>query len=174
ILPATGRFIASMARMAAVSSMRLLVVSASPPHSSFSCGPRRRIAPLPPGPGLPRQAPSVNISTVSSAAMAFLLCNRAQCFGPCCLFFPFWGDQTHAVRALDGTQDINASREIPPALAGVLDKAPVLQPFQLIDGWDITSQAATVDFEAEQFHPVLQAIHRQVAAVPGEFAAAVQ
>ena len=47
----------------AVISMRLLVVLASPPESSFSytfCAVRnRRIAPQPPGPGLPLQAPSV-------------------------------------------------------------------------------------------------------------------
>ena len=47
-----------------VSSMRLLVVEASPPLISFSntlpAGVRnRRIAPQPPGPGLPLQAPSV-------------------------------------------------------------------------------------------------------------------
>ena len=44
-------------------AMRLLVVLASPPESSFSytfCAVRnRRIAPQPPGPGLPLQAPSV-------------------------------------------------------------------------------------------------------------------
>jgi len=38
--------------------MRLLVVAASPPDSSFSCAPERRIAAQPPGPGLPEQAPS--------------------------------------------------------------------------------------------------------------------
>src|SRR3954468_22478438 len=43
--------------------MRLLVVSGSPPDSSFSCAPERMIAPQPPGPGLPLQAPSVKIST---------------------------------------------------------------------------------------------------------------
>ena len=53
-----GRFSASSAWMAAISSMRLLVVSRSPPHSSFSCPPDMSTAPQPPGPGLPRQAPS--------------------------------------------------------------------------------------------------------------------
>src|SRR3954469_7646978 len=43
--------------------MRLLVVSASPPEISRSFSPMRRSAAQPPGPGLPRQAPSVNIST---------------------------------------------------------------------------------------------------------------
>ena len=42
--------------IAAISSMRLLVVSGSPPQSSFSRSPQARIAPQPPGPGLPEQA----------------------------------------------------------------------------------------------------------------------
>jgi hypothetical protein len=54
-----GRFSASSAVMAASSSMRLLVVTASPPESSLRCGPEIRIAPQPPGPGFPEQAPSV-------------------------------------------------------------------------------------------------------------------
>ena len=61
----TGFFSASKARMAAMSSMRLLVVSASPPHSSRSLPFHRRRAPQPPGPGLPEHAPSVKISTTS-------------------------------------------------------------------------------------------------------------
>jgi hypothetical protein len=50
---------ASRARMTAVSSIRLLVVRASAPFSSFSISPMIKSAPQPPGPGLPRQAPSV-------------------------------------------------------------------------------------------------------------------
>ena len=54
-----GSFRISSASMTAVSSMRLLVVSAAPPDSSFSVSLYRRMAPQPPGPGLPLQAPSV-------------------------------------------------------------------------------------------------------------------
>src|SRR5258708_26357492 len=43
--------------------MRLLVVAGSAPASSFSTPRDRRIAPHPPGPGLPLHAPSVKIST---------------------------------------------------------------------------------------------------------------
>ena len=50
---------ASRAVMTAVSSMRLLVVWASPPESSFLCSPYIKMAPQPPGPGFPEQAPSV-------------------------------------------------------------------------------------------------------------------
>ena len=54
-----GSFSACSARMTAVSSMRLLVVFCSPPESSFSCPIYSRMAPQPPGPGLPEHAPSV-------------------------------------------------------------------------------------------------------------------
>ena len=50
---------ASKAAMTPVSSIRLLVVWASPPESSFLNDPYIKIAPQPPGPGLPEQAPSV-------------------------------------------------------------------------------------------------------------------
>src|SRR5690348_10471330 len=58
-----GFLSASSPRIAATSSIRLLVVSGSPPESSRSLSPVRRSTPQPPGPGLPRHAPSVNIST---------------------------------------------------------------------------------------------------------------
>ena len=45
--------------LTAVSSMRLLVVSLSAPASSFSRPAKLSNAAQPPGPGLPRQAPSV-------------------------------------------------------------------------------------------------------------------
>src|SRR5216684_1746212 len=53
--------------MAAISSMRLLVVSVSPPAISFSTPRKRSTAPHPPGPGLPLHAPSVKISTPGRA-----------------------------------------------------------------------------------------------------------
>src|SRR5258708_16420892 len=45
--------------MAAMSSMRLLVVCGSEPYSSFACSPNRRRHAQPPRPGFPLQAPSV-------------------------------------------------------------------------------------------------------------------
>ena len=54
-----GSFKRRRASMTAVSSMRLLVVCASPPESSRSCAPYLSTAPQPPGPGLPLHAPSV-------------------------------------------------------------------------------------------------------------------
>jgi hypothetical protein len=60
---ALGPFSAESASIAAVSSMRLFVVAASPPFSSFSWPSHMRIAPQPPGPGLPEHAPSLQIAT---------------------------------------------------------------------------------------------------------------
>src|SRR6476620_12002083 len=62
-----GFFKASSPLIAAISSMRLLVVKASPPDSSRSLSPMRKSTPQPPGPGLPRHEPSVNISTLGSS-----------------------------------------------------------------------------------------------------------
>jgi hypothetical protein len=45
--------------IAAVSSIRLFVVTGSPPEISFSRPLKRRTAAQPPGPGFPEQAPSV-------------------------------------------------------------------------------------------------------------------
>ena len=56
--------------------MRLLVVAFSPPDNSFSWPPLRRIAPQPPGPGFPEQAPSVKMSTAVAASSSVL---RAAC-----------------------------------------------------------------------------------------------
>ena len=72
--------------IAAVSSIRLLVVFFSPPESSFSCAPKRRTTPQPPGPGLPEQAPSVKISTYLSIILilsvaAYYLAEHHRVFG---------------------------------------------------------------------------------------------
>src|SRR5215217_3192326 len=65
-----GRFSASSALIAAVSSIRLLVVAGSPPESSRSTSPYFRIAAQPPGPGFGLQPPSVQISTACRSSGA--------------------------------------------------------------------------------------------------------
>ena len=57
-----GRSSVFSASMAAVSSMRLFVVSGAPPCSVLRCLPEISRTPQPPGPGLPLHAPSVYIS----------------------------------------------------------------------------------------------------------------
>jgi hypothetical protein len=64
-----GRVMAARPMITDISSMRLLVVSASPPESSRSWPFQIRIAPQPPGPGLPEQAPSVHSSTTSATSL---------------------------------------------------------------------------------------------------------
>src|SRR3984957_20855991 len=66
-----GRFRAVSPMMAAISSMRLLVVAGSDPDSSLREPFQLSSTPQPPGPGLPRQAPSVWM--MSSAVMLRLL-----------------------------------------------------------------------------------------------------
>ena len=64
-LDRAGRFSASSAAIAAISSMRLLVVFGLAALDLLARGhPQTRIAPQPPGPGLPEQAPSVKITTL--------------------------------------------------------------------------------------------------------------
>src|SRR5258705_12285613 len=59
-----GSLSALSAAMAAVSSIRLLVVAGSPPDNSFTLASCCSTAAQPPGPGLPAQPPSVWIVTV--------------------------------------------------------------------------------------------------------------
>ena len=65
-----GRFSARSPSIAAWSSIRLFVVSCAPPDNSFSTSLNCRIAPQPPGPGLPLQAPSVKISTIAESGIS--------------------------------------------------------------------------------------------------------
>src|SRR5258708_30083639 len=74
-----GRLSASNAAIAAISYMRLLVVWGSPPLSSLTRSPNARIAPQPPGPGLPEQAPSVWMTTCGSLKIA---CRSGSCIDP--------------------------------------------------------------------------------------------
>src|SRR3954454_17155600 len=74
--------------------MRLFVVAGSPPDNSFSMPRDRRMAPQPPGPGLPLHAPSVKISTSSIEAVGVRIGDAAvkpqfaQIFGRV-----LWADQ---------------------------------------------------------------------------------
>src|SRR3954453_22839075 len=97
--------------------MRLLVVGVSAPDNSFSTPLKRRIAPQPPGPGLPRHAPSVKISTASSPMVVFVTTRGVslrygrQCPAPGALPPPRRGDQPHAVHALHGADHIGATEQ---------------------------------------------------------------
>src|SRR6476620_5351826 len=77
--------------MAAISSIRLFVVSVSPPDSSRSFAPMRHSTPQPPGPGLPRHAPSVNIST-SGGSVREELTRQLEYHSLGCVVRNFLGD----------------------------------------------------------------------------------
>ena len=61
------------ASIIALISMRLFVVSGSHPEISFVFRACLKIAPYPPGPGLPLQAPSAKITTVSNFSCLFIV-----------------------------------------------------------------------------------------------------
>src|SRR5687767_2005791 len=109
--------------------MRLLVVSASPPKSSFSTLLWRRSAPQPPGPGLPRQAPSLKISTASSLmVLVRALRHRREGPAPRALLAPGGRDQAHAVHALDRAHHVDAAGDRPPARPGLLHEREAVEP----------------------------------------------
>ena len=62
-----ARLSARSPSIAAASSIRLLVASGTPPCSTRSCSPHRRMHAQPPGPGFPRHEPSMIISTSLSS-----------------------------------------------------------------------------------------------------------
>src|SRR5687768_2183841 len=152
-----GRLSASSARITAVSSMRLLVVAASPPHSSFSTPLARSSAPQPPGPGFPRQAPSLKISTASSLiVLVRFLRDRRQRAAPRPLLAPLGRDEAHAVGALDRPHHIEAAGNRPPARPGRLHEVEPVEPQLLLERRRVAAQLAAVQLEAEHAQPVAQ------------------
>src|ERR1700761_7648902 len=109
----TGRLSASSAAITAISSIRLLVVFASPPNSSFSCAPKRSSAPQPPGPGLPLQAPSVKIST-RSELICIVACiwrgGGREAWGQHGLLDFEWTDEPHASHAFDRGNHVHGAK----------------------------------------------------------------
>src|SRR5690606_37907600 len=112
------------------SSMRLLVVSASPPCSFFSWAPWRSSAPQPPGPGLPLQAPSVHICTTGSAIAVVVLDlvrhrrHRRAAYPAALALAPCRADQASAGDALDRRDRIDGAARGPPAVPRMLHEAP--------------------------------------------------
>src|SRR5262245_21243454 len=125
--------------MTAVSSMRLFVVWASPPRSSFSRPSARRITPQPPGPALPQELSAAVASTIplsiSVAAMdvarrvaVALRDGRGYRTPARTLLAPRGRDHPHAVHPLHGAYDVHAAHDRPPARARLLHEVEALQP----------------------------------------------
>src|SRR5262245_23871694 len=107
--------------------MRLLVVARSPPNISRSAPSNRMMAPQPPGPGLPRQAPSLNMSTASSVKVAVsLLGDGRERPAPGALAPPCRGDDAHAGDALHRAHHVDAAAHRPPARPGLLHEGEAL------------------------------------------------
>ena len=148
--------------------MRLLVVAGSPPESSLTRSPARSTTPQPPGPGLPRQAPSVNASTDFTSARgrsASRMRHRAH---------------RRARRRLDEAADDAESRLAAPQadrrqrlhaflraqqVAAAEDRQPALRPFlarqnpQLLEPFDRQRVAVARrrgHIEAQQLEPIAE------------------
>src|SRR5258706_12794286 len=155
--------------MTAISSMRLLVVAAAPPQSSFSFPLKRRIAPQPPGPGLPRHAPSVKISTASSPMVVLMTTLRNGCQRPApgALPPPRRGDEPHAVHALHGADHIGATEQRPPARPCLVHEGEAFEPDLLLERRHIAAEGAAIQLEPQHPQPVAQAQEPNEARVPG-------
>src|SRR5258706_8127608 len=129
--------------------MRLLVVAASPPHSSFSLPSTRRIAPQPPAPGLPRQAPSVKTSTGSLLFMIFLraLRHRRERPAPRPFLAPRRRDHAHGLHTLHRPDDRDATGNRPPAPARLLHQGEALEPGAIGERRRVTAEHAAVQLE---------------------------
>src|SRR4051812_9517174 len=142
-----------------MSSMRLLVVAASPPQSSFSLFLYLKTTPQPPGPGFPRQAPSVKISTASSlmVLLGALRDRRGEGAPPRALLTPRRRHQAHALHALHRPHDVDAAANRPPAGAGLLHEREPLEPSVLPERRRVAAEHAAVQLESQQAQPFPQA-----------------
>src|SRR5215472_11114995 len=67
-------------------------------------------------------------------------------------------DHAHAQNALGGAQEIDAARDRPPAVAGLLEETETLQPALLPEGRRIAIKPSARDLESQQRQPVLEPI----------------
>ena len=145
---ATARFSDSSARITAVSSMRLLVVCASPPKSSFSCSPRSQQRAPAAGAGI-ALAGAVGVDRRTGAPLPMRRCalaaarrrsrrlarapsaracrRRERLLAPLAAL-PRRREHAHAEHRLGRAQEVDAARDRPPAVAGRLEEAEAVQP----------------------------------------------
>src|ERR1700754_2807226 len=145
-----GRFKASSAAITAISSIRLFVVFASPPNSSFSWSPKRRMAPQPPGPGLPLQAPSVKMSIRSDVIVVACVgrgSGREAC-GKHGFLHLDGADEAHGAHALDRRHHVGGAENRPPAVAGGFHERVAVEPHVADEGRTIAAEAPAIKVEA--------------------------
>src|SRR5882762_12024240 len=139
--------------MAAMSSMRLLVVSGSAPETSLRSLTATSSAAQPPGPGLPRHAPSVNSSTWFMARLessthfggGLRRADQHPLPGP-----PSRPHQGHGFDALARLEQVGAGRPRGPRPSIDAARKPAL------GGQRAEIPIDTVDIEAQQSHPITQ------------------
>ena len=151
--------------MTAVSSIRLLVVCASPPKSSFSCSPdAQQRAPAAgagialAGPvGVDHDGPRHSRRALGGRdALARLRAAGAQRLLAPFAALPAGREHAHAEHSLGRAQEVDAAGDRPPAIAGRLEEAEAVQPLLAGERRRVGVEAAADDVEAEQRQPVLQ------------------
>src|SRR5882724_10015710 len=139
--------------MAAMSSMRLLVVKASAPETSLRSLPATSRAAQPPGPGLPRHAPSVNSSTWVMARLgesrAHFGCRLCRADQHALTGTPSRPHQGHGLDALAGLEQVGAGhpRRTRP---GIGARQPALR------GQRAEIAVDAIDVEAQDGDPITQ------------------
>src|SRR3990172_5685779 len=112
----------------------------------------RRMAPQPPGPGLPLQAPSAKTSTALSALWLAVIIpahvnnvvparHLDQRNRPRRPLAPGRRNQAHAHAALDCAHDIDAARNRPPAVSCAFHEREALQPPGLRERWYVAAES---------------------------------
>src|SRR5438270_4174860 len=127
----------------------------------------RSTAPQPPGPGLPRHAPSLKSST-TSLSMIFMRALRHRRERPPARAFPTpgRGDDAHAVHPLHRAHHIDRAREPQPARAHLLHETESPQPLRIGERRRIATELAAVQLKAEELEPFLEPHQPDESAVP--------
>src|SRR5512132_1301124 len=79
---------------------------------------------------------------------------------------PSWRDHAHSQYALSSAKEIHATRDRPPAIAGLFKEMEPLEPLFLRKGWHVAVETAAGDLEAEQRKPILKPVERDEVAGP--------
>src|ERR1700674_3297637 len=84
-------------------------------------------------------------------------------------------DHAHTQYALGGAKEVHATRDRPPAIAGLFSEVEALEPRFLRERRRVAVEPAAGDLEAEQREPILEPVERDEVAGPGHslFAAEV-
>src|SRR5690348_12313818 len=91
---------------------------------------------------------------------------RGERPAPRALQAPRRRDDSHAVDALDGADDVDAAEQRPPARPGLFHEAEAVEPSALPERRRVAAELAAVQLEAEHPQPVPQAQEPDIAGIP--------